>query len=544
MDWSYVPTWSSIAGSYESTSKYLGSWFQAPSQPSTAPASGGGASSDLVFIAHRDDETGSYVLRQQPAQEEEGADPTHSRLDESSPAFLLDGEEKILGCFESNCSVQFGWLQGYRRCARCRRHFCYRHCRYRRPRASSAASQPAPPDDYACLKCARLEPQTVGHTLDRTAAFLEMRSTRKRQGIEEEGLIQELQRLSRELYETQERKKKRQERFQQRAEAGEVKPIESALGTMTSSVSPLIKWSTSAISDWAQAPSDKSCFLCQRPFGYLAMLEKYVCKLCKRAACEECCKYEVSLGRSTVNNKVPLSVTGFVRCCKPCSQVICKREEILQFKQKLKRSREDPLKLLYDGITTIKSEIDQKLKQYFDLISSVDIMDGFEVVDELESEKQVCEEENCDRWKDVEIEWAEENDWTKKKTKTKQKKKDRVHKKTKGRNTEDEMKHLSDAQIAMRDVLKKEVMELLEQYQEQVRGLMSFHCRSVKESCLVRAVRIALWEHKNDCLPSFQKTLNSKEHPSQKQPEPENARTSREKATTDQNNSSDTDSAD
>jgi len=168
----------------------------------------------------------------------------------------------------------------------------------------------------------------------------------------------------------------------------------------------------------------------------------------------------------------PVSVTGFVRCCKPCSQVICKREEILQFKQKLKRSREDPLKLLYDGITTIKSEIDQKLKQYFDLISSVDIMDGFEVVDELESEKQgavvlllqlvecilknkqtnkqkVCEEENCDRWKDVEIEWAEENDWTKKKTKTKQKKKDRVHKKTKGRNTEDEMKHLSDAQIAV-----------------------------------------------------------------------------------------------
>jgi len=41
------------------------------------------------------------------------------------------------------------------------------------------------------------------------------------------------------------------------------------------------------------------------------MLEKYVCKLCKRAACEECCKYEVSLGRSTVNNKVPRTLPSF-----------------------------------------------------------------------------------------------------------------------------------------------------------------------------------------------------------------------------------------
>ncbi|ELR20751.1 uncharacterized protein ACA1_054970, partial [Acanthamoeba castellanii str. Neff] len=494
----------------------------------------------------------SNPSRQRRESERHGSDCDTFLLDEEEetsfvrPSSLLDGEERILGCFESNCHVQFGWMQGYRVCARCKHHFCYRHCRYRRRRPQQpttpssdpkATAAPPPPHDGAvedllCLRCARLEPQTLGHVRDHSTGYASLRNEiRSLARMRDDVTLMKLRQLSKDQHDTAQRRKKRQERMQQRADAGEVKAIESALGTVTSSVSPLIKWSSSAISEWAYAPADTICSFCARPFGYLS-IDKYVCKLCDRAACEECCKYAVSLARSTVNRTAPLATEGSVRCCKQCSQVIRRREEVLHFQQKLRECEEHPLKLLYDGIASMKGSIDAALVQYFDLISSVDIMEGFAVVDELDGvwphqrddAAAEADEDLIDR-DDVAIEWNEGDDdndeddddddneerarrkTKSKKTKTK-KSEGKAKKKAKPENEEDdEMRHLSAEQIAKRDELKKALLALLVEYQRRVSELVAYKCRSAKELLLVREVRVALWEHKNECLLPFQKTL-------------------------------------
>ena len=56
-----------------------------------------------------------------------------------------------------------------------------------------------------------------------------------------------------------------------------------------------------------------------------------------------------------------------------------------------------------------------------------------------------------------------------------------------------------------RDELKKALLALLVEYQRRVSELVAYKCRSAKELLLVREVRVALWEHKNECLLPFQK---------------------------------------
>lgn len=170
-----------------------------------------------------------------------------------------------------------------------------------------------------------------------------------------------------------------------------------------------------------------------------------------------------------------MATEGSVRCCKQCSQVIRRREEVLHFQQKLRECEEHPLKLLYDGIASMKGSIDAALVQYFDLISSVDIMEGFAVVDELDGvwphqrddAAAEADEDLIDR-DDVAIEWNEGDDdndeddddddneerarrkTKSKKTKTK-KSEGKAKKKAKPENEEDdEMRHLSAEQIAVR----------------------------------------------------------------------------------------------
>ena len=58
-----------------------------------------------------------------------------------------------------------------------------------------------------------------------------------------------------------------------------------------------------------------------------------------------------------------------------------------------------------------------------------------------------------------------------------------------------------------RDELKKALLALLVEYQRRVSELVAYKCRSAKELLLVREMRVALWEHKNECLLPFQKVL-------------------------------------
>ncbi len=55
--------------------------------------------------------------------------------------------------------------------------------------------------------------------------------------------------------------------------------------------------------------------------------------------------------------------------------------------------------------------------------------------------------------------------------------------------------------------MKKALLALLVEYQRRVSELVAYKCRSAKELLLVREVRVALWEHKNECLLPFQKVL-------------------------------------
>lgn len=171
-----------------------------------------------------------------------------------------------------------------------------------------------------------------------------------------------------------------------------------------------------------------------------------------------------------------MAAEGSVRCCKQCSQVIRRREEVLHFQQKLRECEEHPLKLLYDGIASMKGSIDAALVQYFDLISSVDIMDGFAVVDELDGAwphqrddaAAEADEDLIDR-DDVAIEWNEgggdddedddDDDEARARRKTKSKKtktkksEGKAKKKAKPEKEEeddDEMRHLSAEQIVVR----------------------------------------------------------------------------------------------
>jgi hypothetical protein len=165
-----------------------------------------------------------------------------------------------------------------------------------------------------------------------------------------------------------------------------------------------------------------------------------------------------------------VSVEGNVRCCRQCSQVIRRKEEVLQFQQKLRECEEYPLKLLYDSIASMKGTIDSALKRYFDLISSVDIMDGFEVVDELDdpwsnqrgSTAEEEDDEDLVKRDDVAIEWNDgdsdddhdddEDETKKKKTRNNKHKKNKVKAKAKAKKEsveedDDEMRHLTAEQI-------------------------------------------------------------------------------------------------
>jgi hypothetical protein len=127
MDWvgklAYVPSWDSINGYYESTSKSVGSWLSTSSSEVVVPHRGDGAQAEGPSSKHK--QRRSNPSRQRRESERRGSDCDTFLMDEEEetsfvrPSSLLDGEERILGCFESNCHVQFGWMQGYRVCARC-----------------------------------------------------------------------------------------------------------------------------------------------------------------------------------------------------------------------------------------------------------------------------------------------------------------------------------------------------------------------------------------------------------------------------------------
>ncbi len=59
---------------------------------------------------------GDDVAREENEEEKEEGGYEDER--EEIEKRLLDGEEKILGCFEFNCNKKFGWMTGYRLCGR------------------------------------------------------------------------------------------------------------------------------------------------------------------------------------------------------------------------------------------------------------------------------------------------------------------------------------------------------------------------------------------------------------------------------------------
>ncbi|KAL6073906.1 carboxypeptidase Y-deficient [Balamuthia mandrillaris] len=567
---------------------------------------GGGGSQNTGEYRQQTHQTSNHEAASE--EEEHGADAPQSSMMFLPPpppkavegqVSLLSREEVALGCFEPGCQQLFGWRTGTRICGRCQRHFCEKHCRWRRKLPFTVPHSPQGKEEtrstpssrtsfllsYVCARCCEEldylqrgggEGWFLGKTRDHTTEFLARRQSKHGKNRDRTRFIlRRLAKLSQEKHEKQHsnatssllstsfssssssssshkstnNSKKNSNlssddtewvlvesgeeeyqypTFQHYTNPSAASVVDMLNTTMSQVVVPWVQAATEAVAEWASMPATPVCVFCRYQFQSV-MEAKYQCKLCRRVGCCNCCRFAVTLARCAINPKAPASVDGSVITCIECSQLIKNREASLAFHTKKKAAPQHPFKLLYDSVFSIKAEIDYQLRLYFGVRTSMDVLEGFEVLEEESGRKKstgrhrqktrdALEHQSnskaIDPVDDVVVEWWDEEENEAEVHRSGSDRPDEGEIGDDDEEEEDVANDLSESYDELKKqyhTLQKKIVGMLVSYHKAVNEIMTYEKRfpnlSSRERLLIYHVKTALWEYKNDSFLPFSKTL-------------------------------------
>ena len=275
-----------------------------------------------------------------------------------------------------------------------------------------------------CYNCESLNnPQSLGKTRNKSLQFSTIRSEFQTQrDVKSNQVLNQLHSHSMDYYKQQ---------------IENSQSSQSYLSNFTSLLSYTWNYTSTSITPFlpstvSSASSPSTCQSCRLPFSTFDSV--LTCKLCLGTFCEPCCDFEVPILRSKYNYSIPQLPSSlikksesFVRICKSCSKIIIAKEKFIDFKTKIKKSRELKIKLQLQTIWNLRRQIEKQISNYVGKIYLE--KEEFEVIDKNRKKEKVLQEGDD---YDIVVEESDEEDKEKEEKKVKKRKK-REGKKAKNR---------------------------------------------------------------------------------------------------------------